>query len=156
MNNAVKLVLSLAITVITGLSGGFFSVGDIPGWYAKLNKPAWNPPNWIFPPVWTTLYVMMGISLFLVWKSNVPRRVKKAAIVLFSVQLILNFFWSFIFFKEHAMGWALAEIITLWLMILITIFAFGKISSLAAWLLVPYISWVSFAIILNYTFWKMN
>ena len=156
MSNPVKLVLSLAITVILGLSGGFFSVSEIPGWYAQLQRPSWNPPNWIFPPVWTLLFVMMGISLFLVWKNNVPVGVKKMAIIFFSIQLLLNILWSYVFFKQHAMGWALVEIIILWIAILLTIFAFGKISSLAAWLLVPYISWVSFAAILNYTFWKIN
>ncbi len=156
MSNPVKLVLSLAITVILGLSGGFFSVSEIPGWYAQLQRPSWNPPNWIFPPVWTLLFVMMGISLFLVWKNNAPVRVKKMAIMIFSIQLLLNILWSYVFFKQHTMGWALAEIIILWIAILLTIFAFGKISSLAAWLLVPYISWVSFAAILNYTFWKIN
>jgi len=156
MNNPVKLVLSLAMTVITGLSGGFFSVNDIPGWYAHLNKPSWNPPNWIFPPVWTSLYIIMGYSLFLVWKSSAPVRLKRIALTLFSIQLLLNFFWSFVFFKQHAMGWALAEIITLWIMILLTIFAFEKISSLAAWLLVPYFCWVSFASFLNYTIWRIN
>ena len=156
MNNPIKLVLSLAISVIVGLSGGFFSVSEIPGWYVHLSKPSWNPPNWIFAPVWTSLFVLNGISLFLVWKNSAPARLKKIAIALFSIQLVLNFFWSFFFFHQHAMGWALVEIVILWIFILLTIFAFGKISNLAAWLLVPYICWVSFAVVLNYSIWKLN
>ena len=156
MNNPIKLVLSLAISVIVGVSGGFFSVNEIPGWYLHLNKPSWNPPNWVFAPVWTSLFVLNGISLFLVWKNSAQARLKKIAIALFFIQLVLNFFWSFFFFHQHAMGWALVEIVILWIFILLTIFAFGKISNLAAWLLVPYICWVSFAVVLNYSIWKLN
>jgi tryptophan-rich sensory protein len=98
----------------------------------------------------------MGIALFLVWKAEADKQVKQTAIILFAVQLTLNFFWSFIFFKLQQPGWAFAEIILMWLMILFTIIWFGKISSTAAWLLVPYISWVSFATVLNYAIWKLN
>jgi len=96
----------------------------------------------------------MGISLFLGWRSSASQ--KRVAIILFTLQLVLNFFWSFIFFKQHKIGFAFAEILALWLMILLTIFAFARINKLAAWLLVPYISWVSFAAILNYTIWQLN
>jgi tryptophan-rich sensory protein len=98
----------------------------------------------------------MGIALFLVWKSDADMGIKKTAISLFAVQLVLNFFWSFIFFKMQQPGWAFAEIILMWLMILMTILWFGKISSTAAWLLVPYICWVSFASVLNYSIWRLN
>jgi tryptophan-rich sensory protein len=98
----------------------------------------------------------MGISLFLIWKSDANEQVKKTAISLFAIQLIFNFFWSFIFFKQHQIGWAFAEIIVMWIFILLTIFAFAPINKIAAWLLVPYISWVSFASILNYTIWRLN
>ena len=156
MNNTIKLIVSVAIPVAIGVISGLFTTAEIPGWYQTINKPAWNPPSWIFAPVWTTLYVLMGIALFLVWKSNADPIVKKTAITLFAVQLVFNFFWSFIFFKQHQVGWALAEIITMWLFIFLTIFAFARVNKIAAWLLVPYISWVSFATILNYTIWKLN
>jgi tryptophan-rich sensory protein len=99
---------------------------------------------------------MMGVSLYLVWKSDINNHLKRTAIGLFAVQLILNFFWSFIFFDQQQPGWAFVEIIAMWVFILLTIFAFAKVNKTAAWLLVPYISWVSFATILNYTIWKLN
>lgn len=151
-----KLFISILIPVLVGVISGFFTQSGVDGWYAVANKPSFNPPNWIFAPVWTTLYILMGIALFLVWKSNAEKNIKQAAIILFSVQLTLNFFWSIIFFKLQQPGWAFAEIIMMWLMILFTIIWFGKINSAAAWLLVPYISWVSFASVLNYYIWQLN
>ena len=154
MNNPAKLLIALAIPLLIGFSGSFFTISEIGSWYQTIQKPPWNPPNWIFGPVWTTLYVLMGISLFLVWRSSASQ--KRIAIILFTLQLVLNFFWSFIFFKQHKIDFAFAEILALWLMILLTIFAFGRINKLASWLLVPYISWVSFAAILNFTIWQLN
>lgn len=144
------------IPLLVGAFAGFFTSSGVNGWYATANKPWFNPPNWIFAPVWTVLYIMMGIALYLVWKSGAEKTIKQTAIILFAVQLTLNFFWSFIFFKLQLPGWAFAEIILMWAMIFITILWFGKISSAAAWLLVPYISWVSFASVLNYAIWKLN
>jgi tryptophan-rich sensory protein len=156
MNNTVKLVIAILIPVAVGATAGFFTATGTGSWYQTIQKPSWNPPGWIFGPVWTTLYIMMGIALFLVWRSGAAEELKKTAITLFAIQLVLNFFWSFIFFKMEQPGWAFAEIITMWLFILLTIFAFAKVNTTAAWLLVPYISWVSFASILNYTIWKLN
>jgi translocator protein len=156
MTNTVKLIIAIIIPLAVGATSGFFTASGVGSWYQTINKPSWNPPSWIFGPVWTTLYVMMGIALFLIWKSDAPDTQKRTAMLLFAVQMVLNFFWSFIFFKQHQMGWALVEIIAMWVMILLTIFSFAPISKTAAWLLVPYISWVSFATILNYTLWKMN
>jgi len=156
MKQAFKLLICILIPLTAGFLAGFFTTSEIPGWYQSIQKPSWNPPNWVFAPVWTFLYVTMGISLFLVWKSGAPEKVKKRAYGIFAVQLVFNFFWSFIFFKQHQTGWALAEIILLWLMILLTILTFARVSKPAAWLLVPYISWVSFAVLLNYTIWKIN
>ena len=156
MSNTVKLIISILIPVAVGAVSGFFTSSEIPGWYQTINKPTWNPPSWLFGPVWTTLYVMMGVALFLIWKSDASQSVKKTAIILFATQLVLNFFWSFIFFNQHQIGWAVVEIITMWIFILLTIFAFAPINKIAAWLLVPYISWVSFATILNYTIWQLN
>lgn len=154
MSNLLKLIIAIAIPLLIGYSSSFFTVSEIGGWYQTIKKPTWNPPNWIFGPVWTTLYVLMGISLYLIWRSSTLQ--KGPAIILFSLQLVLNFFWSFIFFKQHQVGFAFAEILVLWCLILLTIFAFARINKPAAWLLVPYISWVSFAAILNFTIWQLN
>ena len=156
MNSLVKLIISISIPLLIGFTSSYFTVTSVGSWYKTIQVPSWNPQNWVFGPVWTTLYILMGISLFLVWKSEVNAHVKKTAIILFAVQLALNFFWSFIFFNQHQIGWAFAEIMLLWLMILLTIFSFAKISNVSAWFLVPYISWVSFAAILNYTIWRLN
>lgn len=156
MRNWVKLVISIAMPVAVGAIAGLFTRPEIDGWYQTINKPSWQPPNWVFGPVWTALYIMMGIALYLVWRSNVEAKIKRAAIVLWVVQLVFNFFWSYIFFRQHQIDWALGEIIVLWLFILFTIFAFAKINKTAAWLLVPYISWVTFASILTYTIYQLN
>ncbi len=156
MSNIVKGIIALALPLLVGGVSGFFSVTGVESWYPTIQKPSWNPPNWVFGPVWTTLYVMMGIAFFLVWKDDTSKELKKIAITLFAVQLTLNFFWSFIFFKLQQPGWALVEIIAMWIFISLTIFAFAQVNKAAAWLLVPYISWVSFATILNYTIWQLN
>jgi translocator protein len=157
MNNIVKLIIAIVIPPAAGGLSGFFTTAEIPGWYQTITKPSWNPPSWLFAPVWTTLYILMGIALYLVWKNEtVDARIKRTALILFAVQLILNFFWSLIFFKQHQIGWAFAEIIVMWIFIVLTIFAFAKINNTAAWLLVPYICRVSFASILNYMIWKLN
>lgn len=151
-----KLIISILIPLITGSIAGFFTTKGVDGWYAAAIKPSFNPPNWIFAPVWTALYILMGIALYLIWKSEAEKNIKQTALILFAVQLVLNFFWSFIFFSLQQTGWAFVEIIVMWLAIFFTILWFGKISSTAAWLLVPYISWVSFASLLNFYIWKLN
>jgi len=151
-----KLFISILILLLVGGISGFFTTSGVDSWYAVANKPWFNPPNWIFAPVWTALYILMGISLFLIWKSDGNKEVKQIALILFALQLTLNFFWSLIFFKMQQPGWALIEIVAMWLAILFTIIWFGKINTHAAWLLVPYISWVSFAMVLNYAIWKLN
>lgn len=156
MNNILKLIISVAIPVAAGAVSGFFTSTGLGSWYQSIIKPSWNPPGWVFGPVWTLLYIMMGIALYLVWKTGAASALKKTAITLFAIQLALNFFWSFIFFNQQQIGWALVEIITMWFAILLTIFSFSKINNTSSWLLVPYISWVSFATILNYTIWKLN
>ncbi|HEX8315479.1 MAG TPA: TspO/MBR family protein [Flavisolibacter sp.] len=156
MKNWTKLTISIAAPLAVGAIAGLFTRPEITGWYQTIEKPSWQPPNWVFGPVWTMLYILMGISLFLVWKSNAPANKKRAAVILWIVQLVFNFFWSYIFFRQHQIDWALAEIIVLWFFILLTIFSFARISRLAAWLLVPYISWVSFAGILTYTIYQLN
>lgn len=156
MNQTLRLVISLALPLAVGATSGFFTITGVESWYSTIQKPSWNPPSGVFGPVWTTLYVMMGIALFLVWRSQPGGAGKKRALYFFAAQLTLNFFWSFIFFYLQEPGWAFAEIVILWLLILATIFSFSRVSRAAAWLLVPYISWVSFAAILNYTIWQLN
>lgn len=151
-----KLIISILIPLLVGAIAGYFTSSGVDGWYAIASKPSFNPPDWVFAPVWTTLYILMGIALFLVWRADAGKTIKRTAIMLFAVQLTLNFFWSFIFFTLQQTGWAFAGIILMWLMILLTIIWFGKISKPAAWLLVPYICWVSFASVLNYYIWQLN
>ncbi|MBI4193395.1 MAG: tryptophan-rich sensory protein [Candidatus Colwellbacteria bacterium] len=155
--------MAIGISEFAGIIGSFFTISAIPNWYAGLAKPALNPPSWVFGPVWTALYAVMGISLFLVWKqhSNILKnvgmlRIWKIGTAAFYVQLSLNAVWSIIFFGLRSPGGAFVEIIFLWLAILATIVAFYKISKLAAWLLVPYILWVSFAAYLNYSIMRLN
>ncbi len=154
-SNLIKLFVSIVFTLGIGSLGAVFTTSEIPTWYATLQKPSFNPPNYLFGPVWTVLYILMGISLYLIWKQPAST-IKTTAITLFMIQFTLNFFWSIIFFNQHQIGWALVEIIAMWLFILLTIFWFAKLDKTAAWLLVPYISWVSFATILNYSLWRLN
>ncbi|MEP6713796.1 MAG: TspO/MBR family protein [Ferruginibacter sp.] len=156
MKPVVKFIISVTIPLAVGAVAAFFTTSSVNGWFTTLNKPSFNPPNWLFAPVWTALYIMMGIAFFIAWKSNAVCEVKRRAIIFFFVQLTLNFLWSFIFFYAKQPGWALIDIILLWLSILITIIFFGKISAAASWLLVPYICWVSFATLLNFSIWKLN
>lgn len=151
-----KLLISIAIPLAVGGIAGFFTNAEINGWYQSIEKPNWQPPGWVFGPVWTLLYILMGIALFLVWNSRGEEKEKRTAFVFWGIQMVLNFLWSFIFFRMHEIGWALTEIIVLWISILLTIFSFARISRVAAWLLVPYISWVSFAALLTFTIWQLN
>jgi len=125
-------------------------------WYADLAKPSFNPPDWIFGVVWPILYVMMGVAAFLISNKGISSKQTKVALGLFVFQLILNGLWTPIFFGLHMMGLALAEIILLWVAILVTIFAFWRISKPATYLLIPYILWVSFAVVLNASLWHLN
>ncbi len=154
-SNIIKLVASLVFTVGIGSIGAFFTAEEITTWYAALNKPSFNPPSYIFAPVWTVLYILMGTSFYLIWKRPVSQ-VRTAGVLFFLIQFILNFFWSFIFFKQHKIGGAMIELVIMWLFILFTINEFRKLNKTAAWLLVPYITWVSFAGALNLAIWKLN
>ena len=155
MKNLPKLAISIIIPLAVGFISSFFTRNSIPTWYNTLVKPALSPPNWIFFPVWTLLYVMMGISLYFVWRKGFNNKTK-TAIYLFSAQLLLNFLWTFLFFGLKSMLLAFVEIIILWIMILVTILRFYKISKLAAYLLIPYIVWVSFASYLNFSVFLLN
>ena len=151
-----KLIFAILICEGTGITSGLIANTGMNPWFETLNKPSWNPPAYLFAPVWTMLYLLMGISLWLIWKSNTPAPQKINLIILFSLQLFLNFWWSIIFFKFHSHALALLNIILMLILILLTIINFSKFSKAAAWLLVPYIAWVSFATILNYTIWSLN
>ena len=156
MSNAVRLIISLALPLAVGFTASQFTTPEIDGWYRTIEKPSWQPPSAVFGPVWTALYILMGIALFLVWKKEAPHAQKRTAITLFGVQLVFNFLWSFLFFRMHRIDLALVEIIILLLLIVLTTIAFSRISKQASWLMVPYIAWVSFATALTYTIWRLN
>jgi benzodiazapine receptor len=151
----IKLVFSLLITLGVGAIAGIATASGISSWYAYLLKPDFNPPNWLFGPVWTLLYILMGISLFLVWRQSSSRH-RYNAMSLFFIQLFFNFCWSFMFFYFHQIGLALIDIILLWIFILLTIIFFAKHHKTAAALLIPYLAWVSFATILNAAIYQLN
>ena len=147
-----SLILFFVVCFAVAGLGSLATTPNIPTWYATLSKPSWNPPNWLFGPVWTSLYAMMAVAGWLVWK----REGWGTASLCFAVQLVLNLAWSFIFFGAHQTGLAFLEIILLWLAIAATIISFWSVSKTAAALLIPYLLWVSFAAILNFTIWRLN
>ena len=148
-NNILKLVVVIAVSEFAGILGSLFTTQSIPTWYAALAKPALNPPNWVFGPVWATLYLLMAIAAFLVWRRGSENKYVKFALCIFCLQLLLNTLWSIVFFGLHAPWWAFVNIVLLWAAIAWTMVAFRKISHTAFYLLVPYLIWVSFAAYLN-------
>jgi len=148
----IKLIISIVICQLAGAVGALFTADSVGTWYLTLNKPSFNPPSWIFGPVWTTLYILMGIALYIVWKN----KNSGFAIPVFVIQLVLNSLWSFLFFGMKNIQFAFIEIIFLWVSILLCIILFYRISKPAAYLLVPYILWVSFASVLNYELMRLN
>jgi len=178
-SNWIKLVVSLVIPLVAGWIGSLYIMPSIGTWYATLAKPALNPPSWIFAPVWTLLYILMGIALFIVWKKDWQVKSelladcdkswnpwtrafwsgdwqKQNIIAIFAVQLVLNVLWSYIFFGLHQPGVAFFELIVLWISILYLIINFYRVSKTVAWLLLPYILWVTFAGYLNWAIWMGN
>ena len=181
-NNLSKFLASIIICELAGVVGSFFTMPAIEGWYASLNKPSFNPPNWIFGPVWTLIFTLMGVALYIVWKKKFkvePSSAKASAwqrkawnpvsqklmsgswqkmnvILIFSLQLFLNILWSVIFFGFHQTGLAFFELLMLWVSIIYTIINFYRISKASAYLLLPYLLWVSFAAILNLSIWIIN
>ncbi len=151
----IGLLVFLVVCIGAGGVGALSTTPEIEGWYRTLNKPSWNPPDSLFGPVWTTLYVLMAIAGWLVWKSAGIRKTT-LPLSLFGVQLVLNVAWSFLFFGLHRPGWAFVEIMVLWLTILATTFTFYRCSKPAGWLFLPYLAWVSFASFLNCAIWRMN
>lgn len=151
--NYPKLAFSIIVCQFAGIIGSFFTASSIPTWYTTLNKPYFNPPSWLFGPVWIILYLLMGISLYIILESKTK---SKYPIYIFGTQLILNTFWSIIFFGLKSPLFAFIEIIILWFTILLTIISFNKISKKASYLLIPYILWVTFAAILNFSIYYLN
>ena len=151
-----KLIVSVVSVLLVGFFSSFFGMSAIENWYQTLSKPIFSPPNWIFGPVWTVLYILIGVSFYFVWTSGVNRDAKKRAYLVFAVQIFLNFFWTVLFFGNQMIFGALVDISLLWIAILLNIFAFYRISKISGILLIPYFLWVSFAALLNYSLWVLN
>lgn len=152
----IPLLFSIGVCFLAAAVGSAFTIGAIDTWYAILNKPFFSPPNWVFGPVWTLLYLMMGISLYLVWIAKTEKKAKRQGLTFFFVQLVLNTFWSILFFGLRSPTAAFIGIIFLWLAIYLTIKKFWHINKLAGQLLIPYLVWVSFATILNLSIVILN
>lgn len=155
LSNIFSLMICLTIPLLVGGISGYMTVSGLNGWYTTLVKPSFNPPNVIFGPVWTTLYALMGISVYMVWTAS-QNPLRRTALIAYSVQLFLNFWWSIIFFQFQNLPAALAEIILMWLAILYMIIIFRRIKPLAAYLQIPYLLWVSFATVLTASIWWLN
>jgi len=151
-----KLVISLLICQCAGIIGSLFTARSIPTWYAFINKPTFTPPNWVFAPAWISLFTLMGIAAFLVWRKGMHTLGVKRALSIFLLQLGLNSLWSIVFFGGRSIQGGLVVIVLLWLAIIWTIKSFFAISKPAAVLLIPYIVWVSFAFVLNVAFLTLN
>lgn len=154
MNKWIRPVITILICQMAGIIGSVFTMPSIPTWYASLNKPWFSPPNWLFGPVWITLFTLMGISLYLIWNKGLKN--VKIPLTIFGVQLILNTIWSFLFFGLKSPFIAFIEIIILWISIALTIISFYRVSKKAGLILLPYIIWVSIATALNYYIWILN
>jgi len=156
LNAAMKFIVCLAVTFAVATIGSFFTRQGLTDWYANLNKPIFNPPGWLFGPVWTVLYFLMAASVFLVWQKGIENPWVKTAIVLYLIQLILNGLWTPIFFGLRMPLAAFCEIVLLLAAIVLTMWAFAKVSRAAALLLVGYIAWTTFAAVLNFSIWMLN
>jgi tryptophan-rich sensory protein len=152
-----QLVVSIVVAQSAGLIGSIFTRNEIPNaWYAGLQKPAFQPPGWLFAPVWIGLYLLMGVAAFLVWRNGLCSKKVQSALLLFLIQLVLNAAWTFLFFGLHWPLGGLIDIAILWVMILLTMAAFKDVSRTATILLIPYILWVTFAMALNFELWRLN
>ena len=156
MAGILKFVVSIAAPLVVAAVSGVSTARSVRDWYPMLEKPFFTPPSWLFGPVWTVLYVAMGVALFLVWREGWDRPDVRVAVALFAVQLLLNGLWSIVFFGMRAPGAALIEIVVLLAAIVVTTVAFWRISTPAGVLLTPYIAWVSFATALNGAIWWLN
>ena len=150
-----QLIIAILIAQIIGGMGAFFTMQSVNDWYLTLLKPSWNPPSWVFGPVWSLLYTMMGVASFLIWKKRADYKVFKPLFI-YGIHLAFNLLWSVLFFGLQSVGFAFIEIMLLWLLIIITIKEFFKVDKYAAYLLIPYLLWVTFAALLNLTIWTLN
>ncbi len=155
IKNTFKLIVSLALPLGLGAIAGLFTAEAVPEWYALLNKPFFNPPSFVFGPVWTILYLLLGFSFYLIW-SKPKSKIRTVSIAIYFVQLLLNFAWSFLFFYFHTIGLALVDIIFLMVSIVIMLILFFKINPLASYLNIPYLLWVIFATALNAAYLNLN
>lgn len=151
-----RLVSAIVVCQLAGVIGSVFTVSSIPTWYAGLEKPFFAPPNWLFAPVWLSLYTLMGVSLYLVWSRGVDDRSVRIALSVFGIQLVLNALWSILFFGLRSPLLGLVEIAALWIAIVATIVLFYRVSRTAGLLLIPYIAWVTIAAALNGFIWTLN
>ena len=156
IKNILKLVTALIICQLAGLIGSIFTSSSLFSWYVYLEKPSFTPPRWLFSTVWIILFVLMGISLYLLWKNSLQERAVRVVLFWFGSQLGLNILWSIIFFGLKALFLAFIEILLLWMAILVTIIKGIKVSKTAALLLIPYWGWVSFVAVLNFSIWALN
>ena len=156
MANALRFLISVTLPLLVGGLSGFATARGVQEWYPSLTKPPFNPPSWVFGPVWTLLYVMMGVAAYVVWQKGWESEVVRVALGLYLIQLILNGFWSILFFGMQSPGIAFVEILILWLAIAATVFWFWRVSPVAGILLLPYGAWVSFAALLNGSLWILN
>lgn len=153
--DVVKLVVSIAVPLLAGFGSTVWTINSIPTWYASLNKPWFSPPNVVFAPVWTILYILMGVALFIIWRS--PRnRTRDTGIALFAAQLVVNVIWTFAFFGLQNTLFGVLTIVPLWILIAVTIYQFYKVDKWASYLLVPYLAWVSIATALNASVYLLN
>jgi len=152
----VPFLISLLITLIIGFVASLFTRPQITTWYSTLNKPSFNPPDWLFAPVWTAIYIMIAIAAYLVWQQRNHSKTYKITAAIYFIQLAFNFSWSIVFFGLHGILPALFVILLLWVSIILNIRWFKKYSKAAAWLLAPYLLWVSFASILNLSIYLLN
>jgi tryptophan-rich sensory protein len=155
MKKIIKLIFAILICQLAGIIGSFFTAPSVRTWYQTIQKPTFTPPNWLFAPVWTTLFLLMGISLYLILIRRTNKQVK-LGLLFFGIQLLLNIIWSVLFFGLRNPLLGLIEIVILWVFILLTIISFWKIDKRASYLLIPYILWVSFAMLLNFYIWRLN
>lgn len=154
--NFFALIISIAITLGVGVLGSMLTVPSVGTWYTTINKPSFNPPNWLFAPVWTSIFVLIGISAYLVWERRASIAHFPRTVAIYAIQLVLNVMWSFLFFYVHSIGMALFEIIVLLIVIIINARVFYKINKAAGLLFIPYILWVSFATFLTFSIFNLN
>jgi len=151
-----RILIAVAICLFVGFMSGFATQSSISDWYVSLNKPSFNPPNWIFAPVWTVLYVLMGVAAGIVWSKGFYHKLVKTALYHFIFQLLFNAAWSIVFFGLRSPFYAFLIIIVLLILIILTMKWFRIVNKTAAYLLIPYLLWVSFATLLNLSIWQLN